>query len=127
MVLRRGSHLLQETGGASDAGGTVGLPTGTLLLTILTFGLFLLVVMLWLAASLVPGFAVAGFVPALLGRDPCWPPSRPLSATSCSAEGAGVAYRMRRWYLKARDRRGGFMSRGYRLPRLRCAPFDGHP
>jgi uncharacterized membrane protein YvlD (DUF360 family) len=70
MVLRRGSHLLRETGGASDAGGTVGLPTGTLLLTILTFGLFLLVVnalMLWLAASLVPGFAVAGFVPALLG------------------------------------------------------------
>jgi putative membrane protein len=42
----------------------------TLPLTILTFGLFLLVVnalMLWLAASLVPGFEVAGFVPALLG------------------------------------------------------------
>jgi Mycobacterial 4 TMS phage holin, superfamily IV len=91
MVLRRGSHLLRETGGASDAGGTVGLPTGTLLLTILTllltiltFGLFLLVVnalMLWLAASLVPGFAVAGFVPALLGaipvgrpQDHCPPP-----------------------------------------------------
>jgi putative membrane protein len=42
----------------------------TLPLTILTFGLFLLVVnalMLWLAASVVPGFEVTGFGPALLG------------------------------------------------------------
>jgi putative membrane protein len=42
----------------------------TLPLTILTFGLFLFVVnalMLMVAASLVPGFRVEGFVPALLG------------------------------------------------------------
>ena len=42
----------------------------TLPLTIVTFGLFLFVinaVMLKLAAALVPGFAVEGFVPALLG------------------------------------------------------------
>ena len=42
----------------------------TLPLTIVTFGLFLFVinaVMLKLAATLVPGFAVEGFVPALLG------------------------------------------------------------
>jgi putative membrane protein len=39
-------------------------------LTILTFGLFLLVInalMLWLVASLVPGIRVQGFGPALLG------------------------------------------------------------
>jgi putative membrane protein len=42
----------------------------TLPLTILTFGLFLLVVnafMLWLVAALVPGVRVRGFGPALLG------------------------------------------------------------
>jgi len=42
----------------------------TLPLTIVTFGLFLLVinaVMLKLAAALVPGFEVYGFLPALLG------------------------------------------------------------
>ncbi|HEY2987169.1 MAG TPA: phage holin family protein [Candidatus Binatia bacterium] len=42
----------------------------TLPLTILTFGLFLLVInaiMLKFAAALVPGFAVEGFLPALLG------------------------------------------------------------
>ena len=42
----------------------------TLPLTIVTFGLFLFVinaVMLKLAAALVPGFVVEGFVPALLG------------------------------------------------------------
>jgi putative membrane protein len=42
----------------------------TLPLTILTFGLFLLVVnalVLWLVAALVPGVHVRGFVPALLG------------------------------------------------------------
>lgn len=42
----------------------------TLPLTILTFGLFLLVVnalMLWLAAALVPGVQVRGFGAALLG------------------------------------------------------------
>ncbi|MGZ8173627.1 MULTISPECIES: phage holin family protein [Methylobacter] len=42
----------------------------TLPLTILTFGLFLLVVnalMLWLVAALVPGVRVQGFGPALLG------------------------------------------------------------
>jgi putative membrane protein len=42
----------------------------TLPLTILTFGLFLFVVnalMLWLAAALVPGVNVRGFVPALWG------------------------------------------------------------
>lgn len=42
----------------------------TLPLTILTFGLFLVVVnalMLMLAASIVPGFRVEGFFPALLG------------------------------------------------------------
>ena len=42
----------------------------TLPLTIVTFGLFLFVinaVMLMLAAALVPGFAVYGFMPALLG------------------------------------------------------------
>ena len=42
----------------------------TLPLTILTFGLFLLVVnglMLWLMAALVPGIRVQGFGPALLG------------------------------------------------------------
>jgi putative membrane protein len=42
----------------------------TLPLTILTFGLFLLVVnalMLWLVAALVPGIRVQGFGPALLG------------------------------------------------------------
>ena len=42
----------------------------TLPLTVLTFGLFLLVVnalMLWLAAALVPGIRVQGFGPALLG------------------------------------------------------------
>jgi putative membrane protein len=42
----------------------------TLPLTILTFGLFLLVVnalVLWLVAALVPGVQVRGFVPALLG------------------------------------------------------------
>jgi putative membrane protein len=42
----------------------------TLPLTILTFGLFLLVVnalMLWLVAALVPGIRVQGFAPALLG------------------------------------------------------------
>jgi putative membrane protein len=42
----------------------------TLPLTIITFGLFLLVVnalMLWLVAALVPGIRVQGFVPALLG------------------------------------------------------------
>lgn len=42
----------------------------TLPLTILTFGLFLLVInalMLMVAASIVPGFRVEGFLPALLG------------------------------------------------------------
>lgn len=42
----------------------------TLPLTILTLGLFLFVInalMLWLTAALVPGFRIAGFVPALLG------------------------------------------------------------
>lgn len=42
----------------------------TLPLTLLTLGLFLLVVnalMLWLASALVPGFDVAGFFAALLG------------------------------------------------------------
>lgn len=42
----------------------------TLPLTILTFGLFLLVVnalMLWLVAGLVPGIQVRGFGPAFLG------------------------------------------------------------
>lgn len=42
----------------------------TLPLTVLTFGLFLLVVnaiMLLFASSLVPGFVVAGFLPAFLG------------------------------------------------------------
>ena len=42
----------------------------TLPLTILTFGLFLLVVnalMLWLVAAIVPGIQVRGFGPALLG------------------------------------------------------------
>lgn len=42
----------------------------TLPLTMLTFGLFLLVVnalMLWLVAALVPGIRVQGFGPALLG------------------------------------------------------------
>jgi putative membrane protein len=42
----------------------------TLPFTILTFGLFLLVVnalMLWLVAALVPGIRIHGFVPALLG------------------------------------------------------------
>ena len=42
----------------------------TLPLTVLTFGLFLLVVnalMLWLVAALVPGIRVQGFGPALFG------------------------------------------------------------
>jgi len=42
----------------------------TLPLTVLTFGLFLLVVnafMLWLVAALVPGIRIQGFGPALLG------------------------------------------------------------
>jgi len=42
----------------------------TLPLTVLTFGLFLLVVnafVLWLVAALVPGVRVAGFGPALVG------------------------------------------------------------
>ena len=42
----------------------------TLPFTILTFGLFLLVInalMLWLMAALVPGIRVQGFGPALLG------------------------------------------------------------
>jgi len=42
----------------------------TLPLTVLTFGLFLLVVnafMLWLVGALVPGIRVQGFGPALLG------------------------------------------------------------
>lgn len=42
----------------------------TLPLTVLTFGLFLLVVnafMLWLVAALVPGIRVQGFAPALFG------------------------------------------------------------
>lgn len=42
----------------------------TLPLTVLSFGLFLLVVnalMLWLVAALVPGIRVQGFGPALLG------------------------------------------------------------
>ena len=42
----------------------------TLPLTVVTFGLFLLVVnalMLWLVAALVPGFRVQGFGSALLG------------------------------------------------------------
>jgi putative membrane protein len=42
----------------------------TLPLTIVTFGLFLLVVnaiMLLFASSLVPGFVVTGFLPALIG------------------------------------------------------------
>jgi putative membrane protein len=39
-------------------------------LTVLTFGLFLLVVnalMLWIVAALVPGIRIQGFGPALLG------------------------------------------------------------
>jgi putative membrane protein len=39
-------------------------------LTIITFGLFLLVInalMLWLAAAIVPGFKVRGFAPAFWG------------------------------------------------------------
>jgi putative membrane protein len=39
-------------------------------LTIVTFGLFLLVInalMLWMVGSLVPGMRIRGFVPALLG------------------------------------------------------------
>jgi putative membrane protein len=42
----------------------------TLPLTVLTFGLFLLVVnalMLWLMAAIVPGVRVRGFAPALFG------------------------------------------------------------
>ena len=42
----------------------------TLPITILSFGLFLLVInalMLWLAASIVPGIKVKGFGPAFLG------------------------------------------------------------
>jgi putative membrane protein len=42
----------------------------TLPLTVLSFGLFLLVVnaaMLWLVAAFVPGIRVQGFAPALLG------------------------------------------------------------
>ena len=42
----------------------------TLPLTIVTFGLFLLVInalVLWMVAGLVPGFRVKGFAPALLG------------------------------------------------------------
>jgi len=42
----------------------------TLPLTIITFGLFLLVInalMLWLVGALVPGIRVQGFMPALLG------------------------------------------------------------
>jgi len=42
----------------------------TIPVTLLTFGLFLLVVnalMLWLVATIVPGVKVKGFVPALLG------------------------------------------------------------
>lgn len=42
----------------------------TLPLTILTLGLFLLVLnalLFWLAAAVVPGFAVSGFLSALLG------------------------------------------------------------
>lgn len=42
----------------------------TLPFTLITFGLFLLVVnalMLWLAAALVPGIQIRGFGPALLG------------------------------------------------------------
>jgi putative membrane protein len=42
----------------------------TLPLTVLTFGLFLLVInafMLWLVAALVPGVRIQGFGPALLG------------------------------------------------------------
>jgi putative membrane protein len=42
----------------------------TLPVTILTLGLFLFVInalMFWLAAEMVPGFAVAGFLAALLG------------------------------------------------------------
>jgi putative membrane protein len=42
----------------------------TLPLTFLTFGLFLIVInaaMLKLAAALVPGFSVHGFIPAILG------------------------------------------------------------
>ena len=42
----------------------------TLPITILTLGLFLIVInalMLMLTAAIVPGFTVAGFVPALLG------------------------------------------------------------
>jgi len=41
----------------------------TLPLTLITFGLFLLVInalMLWLASALVPGFEIAGFGPAFL-------------------------------------------------------------
>ena len=42
----------------------------TIPITVLTLGLFLLVLnalLFWLAAALVPGFAVAGFVAAFLG------------------------------------------------------------
>lgn len=42
----------------------------TLPLTLITFGLFLLVInalMLWLASALVPGFEIMGFGPAFLG------------------------------------------------------------
>lgn len=56
--------------------GLVNSTLGTLLklltlpLTIISFGLFLLVInalMLWLASALVPGFEMTGFGPALLG------------------------------------------------------------
>jgi putative membrane protein len=66
-----GSALL-----ASIVIGLVNATIGVLLtiislpLTILTFGLFLFVInalMLMLAASIVPGFQVQGFLPALLG------------------------------------------------------------
>ena len=49
--------------------GSTALPL-TFPLTLLTFGLFLLVVnalMLWLVATLVPGMRIQGFTPALLG------------------------------------------------------------
>lgn len=42
----------------------------TLPITIITFGLFSLVInaiLFWLVAAIVPGFTIAGFIPALLG------------------------------------------------------------
>lgn len=47
----------------------------TLPINILTFGLFTFVinaVLIWLVAYIVPGFEIAGFVPALIGAIALW-------------------------------------------------------